>query len=267
MNGIGKTGITQNRDSISIWRVYMPSDVDREVYIKTCFLTGTVTLINEGSEIVHRVKVGKLTLQSIDFPIDLDSLGSEVVCLSLPYSGQLRVVDVFASSSEYNDQQENEYRFYKKNDVGFAELKIDGNGKILLSVDSEDVADITISVTNKDRAGKFNLNVNGELNVINDGTTLIQSTGNIQLEQIEGEEKTSVNIAKDIVTISTAKLVINSDEEPMLLGNKTIDTILSPLLDQLSIESAGPYPLLNQAKYAEIKSKLENIKSKKSFLD
>lgn len=245
MNGIGKIGMNQNRDTVSLWRIYMPSDVDREVYIKTCFLTGTVTLINENGEIVHRVKIGKLAIQTIKFPLDLKSFGSEVICLTAPYSGKLYVTDVYTSSTEFGDQGEDQYRLYKSTDDGFAEVRIDGKGNIFLSVDGEGESNITISVANKDRTGKLNVNVNGDILVQNDGTTTLKSTNQ--------------------VLIDSPKIYLNDSEEPILLGKKTVQ-LLSDLLDQLNIESAGPYPLLGNSKYAEIKQGLEDLKSTKSFV-
>lgn len=267
--GIGKVGINQDRDSISIWNVYMPLDVEREDYIKTCFLTGTVTVINENGESNHKVKIGRLNLQLVNFPKDINSLGSQVICVSAPYSGKLYVIDVYTNSSEFYDQEEDQYRLVKSSDTGIAELRIDGEGKILLSVDSEnsDSGEVTISITNKDRNGKLNININGELNIINDGKVFLQTTKEIEIEHKGEDTITSINIQKQLVKVSTDKLVINSDSEPMLLGQKTIDTILSPLLDQLQKESAGPYPLLGASIYGQIKSKIDEIKSKKSFLD
>jgi len=53
---------------------------------------------------------------------------------------------------------------------------------------------------------------------------------------------------------------LNESEEPVLLGTKTV-TLISDLLDQLGQESAGPYPLLGNAFYLNLKSRLEELKS------
>lgn len=227
--GISRYGMSQDRDPISIWRVYMPIDVDREVYIRTCYATGRVTLINENAEVKHKIKVGKLALQVIDFPDDINSFGSEVICVTAPYSGELYVVDVYASSKEMNDQEENQYRLFKKG-VGFAEVSIDGKGNILLTVDSENESNITLSVCNKSKTGKLKLQSDGD--VIIDAPKIVHGEG---------------------------------AEEPILLGAKTVD-LLNELLDVLNLESAGPYTLRSAQKYAEIKKKTEELKSKINFL-
>lgn len=268
MSGIGKTGMNQNRDVLSVWRIYMPSDVDRETYIKTCFLTGSVTLINENGEILHNVKIGRLSLQLISFPADVESFGSEVVVASMGYSGKLYVIDVFNGSNEFFDQEENQYRFFKNDGKGgYSELRVDGAGKMLLTVDGEGETELVISVTNKDRAGKLTVNVNGEIMVVNDGKTTVQTSTEIQLEHYDSEadERTFVNIAKDLIKVFSKKIVHNDGSEPMLRGQKAVD-LLGELFDALAKESAGPYPLKGASSYGQMKSKLSDIKSELSFL-
>src|SRR5688572_11563891 len=116
MDGVNIQGPNQTRASISVWRVYLPSDVDREMYIKTCYLTGTITLINEYSEIKHRVRIGRLNLQLVALPTDLKSFGSEVICVTQPNSQKIYVIDVLASAGEFYDQQENQFSLYKIGD-------------------------------------------------------------------------------------------------------------------------------------------------------
>jgi len=245
-NGIGKTGMYQWRDSVSLWNIYLPVDIDRDKYIRDCYLSGTVTLINVEGEIVNKVKVGRLTIQCIDFPDNTDSLGSEVICLTAPYSGQLYVSDVFGTSKQYDYQSENQYRFYKKEGRGVAGLVIDGKGNVLLSVDGDgEDGVLTINVTNQERTGKLNINVNGDVSIINDGNTLVKSSTQ--------------------VLIDSPKILLNESEEPVLLGQKVVD-FLSEWLDILGTDSAGPYPLLNASKYIQFKNKLDELKSELTFV-
>lgn len=232
-----KKPIRFRRDAISRWFIYMPSDIDRNTYIQNCFRTGTVTLVDEWNEIQHRARIGKLALQSISFPKDIDSKGSEVICNSMPYSGQLYVVDVYYKADEFVDQTEESYRFIKTINGGIAELLIDGNGKINLNVDSEEVSEVSINVTDKNKSGKFTVNVNGSA---------------------------TLNASKNVL-INSPKISLNESDEPVLLGNKTV-TLLENILKQLEKESAGPYPLLGRAVYTQIKERLDEIKSKISFV-
>ena len=268
---IGKGGIYQNRDSMSLWRVYLPTDIDREKYVQTCYLTGTVSLVNDNAEIKHRVKIGQLALQLVTFPKKKEQLGSEVICITAPYSGILYVVDVYNSSQEFTDQKEFQYRLTKSDgDIGFAELKVDGRGRILLSVDGkDDQAEITLAITSKNKQGRLNVNVNGDILVQNEGTTSLISNSNVSVKVNDGKVggvESSVNIKKDEVKVITAgKIYLNESEEPVLLGAKTVQ-FLSDLLDQLGQESAGPYPLLGNSFYLQLKQSLEDLKSTISFV-
>lgn len=238
MYGINKYSVDDSRETVSEWSVCLPLDVDREVYIKTCFNTGTVSLVNSNAEYQHRVKIGRLAIQLIDFPESSNELGSNVVCLKSPYSGKLYVVDVFTSSKEVYSQQEGQFLFVKTKN-GSAVVLIDGDGKINISASGlDDESEINISVNSENGKGKFNLNVNGDTAINNSGQVLIKSP----------------------------KIFLNASEEPILLGNKTTE-FCDSLLDILGHESAGPYPLLNAAKYIELKSRLEELKSKKSFVE
>lgn len=289
---IGKQGINQNRDSVSLWNVYMPSDIDRDKYIKKAYRSGQVTLINDNGEVQHRVKIGLLAIQLIKFPANLKSLGSQVICLSAPYSGKLHVVDIYNSSTEFNDQDENQYRLFKTS-TGYAEVRIDGKGKISLTVDGEeDVSgDVSINITNKNKQGKLNLNVNGDIMVNNQGNTIVSNDGTIQVTStgnikatvskdetesyveinkdeinLVSQTNTSINIKKDEVkVVSEGKIYLNDSTEPILLGTKTVQ-LISDILDQLGKESAGPYPLLGNSFYISKKADLEQLKSTLSFV-
>jgi len=245
-NGVGKYGIPQMRSTISVWSVYIPYGVDRNVYIDNCYLSGTVTLINENAEVLDRVRIGKLALQQVDFPETQDQLGSEVICVTIPYSGDIRVIDVYSKGNQYTFQKERQYRLTKQNGIGVGSITVDGSGNINLTVDGdENNGTVSLNVTNKDRNGKLNINVNGELNIINDGKIFIQTT-------------------KEVL-IDSPKIQLNESDEPIIRGNKMGD-LIGEILDTLSTESAGPYPLRSQQKYLQIKQKIKDTKSTKSFV-
>lgn len=234
-NGVSIYGIDQDRDSLSIWRVVLTPGMDRDVYIKQCFLTGTVSISNFNGETSNKIKIGKLNLQQIVFPIDDVSYGSEVLCASLPYSGELRVIDVYSTESEFTDQKEEQFVFQKRINDGYASEIIDGEGNIILSVLSNSkVGKITINCIGNNKSGVVDISSNGVVQIKSPNVKLIS-------EEIQ----------------------LNEKGEPILLGQKTVQ-FLSDLLDQLGQESAGPYPLLGNSLYIQMKDKLEELKSKLS---
>lgn len=274
--GIGKTGMNQDRDTVSEWHVVLPKGQDRADYVHNCFLSGTVSLVNDNGEYQHRVKVNKRDLQEVTFPTDGKTLGSQVLCLTAPYSGQLYVVAVFATSTEWNDQTESTYRLFKTNG-GTAELLVGGQGKILLSVDAEDDAsEVRIAVTSKNKRGKLSLSVNGDTVVQTSGATEITSGKSVVVKQKDKTGITSVEInpgevkvtSRDIklITSSGGKIYLNNSTEPILLGTKTVQ-LINDLLEQLSHETAGPYPLTGSAVYAQLIARLETLKSQVAFVE
>lgn len=267
-NGTGKIGMNDMRDSVSEWKVCIPSDVDREVYIKNCYLTGTVSITNENGETVHNIKVGKVNLQAIDFPELVDGLGSDVICVKAPYSSRLYIVEVFYTTQQYLNQSEDQYRFLKSNGAGTAGILIDGKGNIILTVDGdENSGNVKLNVSNKERKGKLDINVNGDIAIVNDGNTSIKTTTQINVEFNNGndEKKSTVNLSENGVLVTSNKIQLNESDEPILLGQKTVD-LISSILDQLSKESAGIYPLIGQPIYEQIKEKIDELKSTKSFV-
>lgn len=254
------------RDSISEWKICIPSDIDRAVYIKNCFLTGTVSIANDNGETVHDVKIGKLALQLVDFPDDVEKFGSDVVCVKAPYSSRLYVMDVFYTAKQYLHQDEDQYRFVKKNGIGTAGVLVDGRGNIIMSVSGEEGnGHITINVTNKERRGKLSINVNGDFLVENDGNTVVKSSTSFRAEFNDGTDQSFIEVTKEGIKLNSNKILLNDSTEPVLLGNKTVD-LITMILDQLAIESAGPYPLLGNVKYREFKANLEALKSTITFV-
>lgn len=285
MNGVGKMGMNQDRDSVSEWYVALPKNQDRGEYVHKCFLSGTVSLINSNGEYQHRVKIDKTAIQTVVFPPDAKTLGSLVLCLSAPYSGQLYVVGVFGTTTEWNDQTESTYRFFKAAG-GTAELSVDGAGKISLSVDSEDdTSEVTVSVTSKNQAGKLKLLVNGDTLLQASGETQLISGKRVMVSQIDESGTTGVELTPGkvkagtpagaivqldgtdvkIITPEGGKITLNDSTEPVLLGAKTVQ-LLQDLLTQLSHETAGPYPLAGIATYAQLILKLDPLKSQIAFV-
>jgi len=261
----------------------MPTDIPREEYIRTSYATNSVTLINPNGEIKHQVSVGKFDMQLIRFPKDIDDLGSEVVCVSLPYSNTLRVISVFYNNDEGTAQAEGQYRLYKDG-KGIAEVSVRHDGVIeLTATGADDIAKININANSKNKKATINIISNGEVNIVcqggkmkiisdqdvdiscQGGKTTVQSDTELLLQYKKEDSETKIAVTDGDITMTSEKIFLNKDEaQPVLLGNDSIDFI-SALLDQLGKESAGPYVLLGNPMYTQMKLKLDKLKSKKNF--
>lgn len=176
-DNIGELGGDDNRQTVSEWNVWMPANVDRSAYIKNCFLTNTITIVNRNAEVRHKVRIGNLALQQVRFPKDSTDIGSDVICVTAPYSGKLFVVDVFDTYDQYNDQSENQFVFRKFNDSGSASLLIDGpNGLISIALDSDgDGGIFNLNISNQNSTAQLNIIVDGVVNVNSTGAVTILS--------------------------------------------------------------------------------------------
>lgn len=178
---IGESSLPTDRQTISEWAIYLPDEVDRNKYIETCYLTGTVTLINTNAEVKHRVRIGKAALREIHFPVDSNDLGSEVICVTSPFSGKLFVVDAFDPITAYTVQKENQYRISKATINGFADMLIDGDkGVVQIGVRSEqDGGIIALNISNASSTAQLKIVVNG--------TCVLHTKGDIDLTSFEGD--------------------------------------------------------------------------------
>ena len=199
-DNIGLIGLGDGvaRDIASIWWVYLPSDADRDVYINSCFRTGTVTLINNNNEIVHKVPVGKMMINFIDFPPRIledgvqTKVGSPVLCLIIPRHEVPFVIDIYNADDEFEHIiEENQWRVFKKEGENSAEITLKGkDGKIILTVDSDqtDGGQVLLNITNSDETAKLGITVNGEIDIVNTGTTKVTSSKSVEIVIDDGNE-------------------------------------------------------------------------------
>ncbi len=287
--------------AITLWAVSMPSDRDRDKYIKSCFSTSTISIANSNGQRVDRVPIPGSLLREIYFPTDTTKTGSLLLCGSIPYSRKLFVIQSYNDASTYSSGSDNVAVFKKYLNGKIVEIVLDANtGSIDLNVDSDtDGGEVNITVSNQSRTGTLNITVNGDVNLLNDGNVNVKSSKQISLQindDSTGGQINSAVLTKDQIVLKTSKdqvnsmtmtkdqitlkanedsgnaifmtkdkIQLNESTEPMLLGQKTVQ-LISDLLDQLAKESAGPYPLLGNSVYTQIKSNIEALKSTLSFV-
>lgn len=204
--GFGMQGTGGIRAASSVWYVYMPVEEDRDKYVANCLRTATVSLINENNEVVHKVPVGKLSLQLLKFPTRTDRVGSPVLCANVAVHNKLFVVDVYNFQNEFNSINEHEFRLVKETENGLAEVTLDGEGgRLFLNVDG-DLGELYISVSNKDRTGKATIEVAGELNIINSGQTNIISSEAVNLTIQDENEESNEDAEKTTLSATLGRI-------------------------------------------------------------
>lgn len=70
-----------SRNSAGVGYLMIPIDIDRELWIKSCYRKGQVSLLNE-NERIDNVVIGKHIFQELEFPSTPQELGTKLVWVS-----------------------------------------------------------------------------------------------------------------------------------------------------------------------------------------
>lgn len=245
---IGPNSAGGNRYTTGLAYVIIPSDVDRDSYVRECLKTGFVSIIGEENNMIPRARCDKQVLQTIDFPAKTGVLGSQVAYIVIPKYKVPFVVANVNKLNEYNDIKENQFKINRKTDFGFVDITGDGNGNLSISVSSNQAkkGKININLNNNNGDSQFNLNVRG--------TTTINAS-----------DKITVKSDKEVNVISPL-IKHNDGTEPMVLG-QTLADILKEFIRQTSTSTNAGGPLSNASQIAALEEQVDDILSKISNLD
>ena len=273
---VGKQGLSGKGNGIGVGYIAIPSDIDREKYVKESLRTGKVCIFTNYMEFIKNVRIGKITSQFIEFPDKVDELGSMVCWIKEPFHNQPIIIDVYKSLDEVDSQEENSFEFFKQTDD--ASVNIAGkakDGSIGIDIDSE-----------LEEGGKLNISVlngneNAEVNVFTKGTINLESVGkinakttdeyNIEVSEPNSDDKTTIQATKSETVIKSPKIVHNEGKEAMVLGETLKKDILDELIDVLINTkvptSIGLQSFITIPQLQKLKQKTQTILSKKSNLE
>lgn len=251
--------------SVGIGYIIVPPDVDRQKYIDTCYAKETVSMyLDFGGFSVNNVRVSVDALNLIEFPKEGEDFGSCVIFCLHPQKKFPIVLSVINKDEECLSLHYKEFKRTKSE--GLNSVTITGNGQRgSLHVSVEDMegrgGEIYVSLNQRDRSGKFTVEVKGQISLISDNLYLF----NKKLQLIN--ETTSL--------LSKTKISLGVDNyEQAVLGNTLNDEILGPLINvlkQFRVQTAMgpsgiPLPDIVQS-LQQIQGKLGNILSEKVELE
>jgi len=274
---IGIQAIPGGSTSTGIGYVYLSQDVDRDLYVKNCFSTNTVTLITENREIYPKTPIGKLAIQFIDFPNNFQELGSPVSFIIHPTKKKPIITDVYDFSSVASDIGEFQYSFRKTFGENIVNISADAkSGSINMLVDAEnsDQGKLNITISNVDKTGQLNIEIFGDGNIMATSTinlrsftdTNILAGGNMNLRTSQIFDIFASQIAQ---IRPVEKFILGLENEAMVLGN-ILQTFLDTFIDEVAaITTAtmiGTQPIINAAQVTALKQQTVNILSQYGFL-
>lgn len=309
MNAISRTRIPSTRYTVGIGYVILPDGADRDKYITNCFRTNTVALLTNDREFIFEALIDKHSLQSLEFPSKAErDLGSAVVYVNEEVHNVVIIVGLLAKLDEITNLEENEFSLFRKGKHGLVEISGKGEqGNMFINVQSDlgDNGKLFINVNNKEKRAEFNLQVKGDINIINEGNINIKTTKSfsIRVSDVEENEKEMIlqykkgigflyadEFENEVIMLEGVVRIINGESKKMIeinrngisIGSKgsseekaalgdtlvdILDQILTGLEQATTATSLGSMPLLNLATFTKIKTKIHKIKSKIVTLD
>lgn len=221
-------GVEGKRYTIGICYVVIPTDVDRDVYVKNCLRKGVVSVIDdESGSFILDAPVNTNILQDIDFPKENISeekqkgeLGSCLVYGTEYNHNKPIILGRLIKGDESTNLNENEFRLEKFTETG--EVSISGNAKdgnlfVNVSGKSNKGGKVYVNVSAPENEGEINVNLKGNLNLE------LQSVVENVLNEYMLKVKNNLNLYSEdgVVNIGNTK----NDLEPVLLGTKTIEQL------------------------------------------
>jgi hypothetical protein len=259
-----RVGVVSSGGSVyssGIGQICIPPNVDRNSFVQSCLTTGFVSVQPQQNSAIHRIRCDKWILQQIDFPKNSKEFGSYVVFVNEPKSKQPFVIAHFNSLDEYNDLNENQFRLFKQTKYGTVGLVGDGSGRMSISIVSEKDKQgrFDISLSNPDSTAQFNINIKGSTNIYSSGVVSVSTNDEIRLEATDGTDASTISITKD-------RISNDSGEEPMMLGQSTVD-LLREFINLVATSTNAGGALSNASNISALAQQLDSLLSQKSNLE
>lgn len=302
INSVGMTPMPGHQWPVGVAYVAIPSDIERDVYIRECYMTNKISVWTEDGSFFSKAPCNIDLFNWIEFPDSFDEFGSAVVYVTEPIHKQPIIIARLPKIDELGDLQEHQFKMRRR--LGSKMVEISGSPKsnsLNLVVDSKsESGSINIVLENDNDNGEVNLSVAGDLSIEVVGDTEILQGERLLIKTSEGKdgEYSSYTQTKEghkfegrELAIKTSegedgesssykqstrghefegeKFVVNKGEEPMVLGNKVV-SFLSKFIDEVAniktTTQLGPMPILNIAQVMALKSELKDILSDQGFL-
>lgn len=261
--------------------IIIPSDVDRDVYIRECYRTKTVSIYSEFNGVSNRVPIDLFSLNFVKFPNDVKELGSAVHFSIDPVRKAPYITAIYFKTDELADLAENQFKFKRELNGNFVEISGSPSDKYLgLTVKSDKGGDLLINVGSEDETGKLTITVEGDVNITSTANTTLKQFNGFSTQTINKEnehqysliEQTDeeVNIKADKISFDTDTFKINGGEENMVLGQKLksfFDDLISELGKTTVTTALGQMPILNKAQVEAFKLKTDTFLSEVGFIN
>lgn len=263
---------------VDIGYIIIPSGVDRDSYVQTCFNTCKVAVTRDkGGSISTQCFISPLIIQDIVFPKDDKVTGSVVVMVSSGFNETPIIIQVLKPLNELFNYSENTYNRGVSSSGGSVNLNLGDKGDLYINVDSEKSGKLYVNVLG-DSGTIIDIRSNGSVNVSANTNITLESFKNAKIkcrDTVNGEESYMEYTPKSINASVVDKMVVNSGESSVARANEVIQKLseIKSQIDQIvtAIQSAptvtgdggasfkaslvSSLSALNKIDFGEIKSK------------
>lgn len=235
-NGVIQDFNTSVRRSIMSGYIIVPSDIERDKYIKRSLrLNQYSVLVEKGGGVINNCYATKSTIKDIKFPLEGEKLGSGVVFFTDPFTSKTVIIGVVNKNDESELLDEEVISFKKTKDGNYSVITIDGRGAINIDVVGKaGIGELNINVRNDDHTSSINVHVKGSVNVYTEG--------DVNFNVIDGDINMSIS---DSLKVIANRILFNDANESMVKGNElktNLDLTNDVVRAILSVITGVPIP-------------------------
>lgn len=196
----------------------LPYDVDRDVYLRDCYMNARVTIRLEDGAVINHAPIDVDVLNFIEFPKVPEELGTAVVYLTEPIHQHPMIIARVQKGDQLGDGREHFFKIRRI--INDQIVSIDGDahqGFININVIAGDKqGKVKIKLDNKTNDNIFEVQVAGEIKLTTSNRTHL-SNHNEFISEIIDEEKEQdkpsiIRQKRDVTTIGNKEVVINADK-------------------------------------------------------
>lgn len=228
-NNIGRNGVSRriqrsNPEGVGMGYVSIPTNVERDSFVKTCYRRSRVTIITDNGVVINECYILKQALQEIYFPKNIGEKGSCIVYVSSVFHNKPIVIGCLETNDISSLLQEKQFRILKE--MNGCQISVQGdpnNNTLNINVSSSFPSKINISSSGNEES-EINITASGSVNLITDKKSSIISYQDIDISVVD------VKKPDDLYKIS-----MNKDQILVNRKNETVEESLSFTNDDVSV--------------------------------
>ena len=173
------------RESSGMGWIIIPSDIDRDEYIKGVYSTGYCMMITDHNHPVREVALPYHIIREVEFPAAAAERGSLVSWMSVPKTQQLVIVGILQApgkSSPYKERTGVEEQKNKSTRVARVMSADDKSYTISVTSGEEDEGGFAVKIQGPEKTTSISFNLDGKASIKSDDTLDIFSENEINIK-------------------------------------------------------------------------------------